>query len=161
MPGQSDQLRVRKAIVSARNNAYISLHSHHTRNDQINAPTGRLSTRYCLQAEGLEVFSQRPPTILTPVEEAGLVAYVVWLERSGFPADKRQVEEAAREIRSRRGLENIDFSKHWYRRFRERHLELKKTFIKAVDKSHKSFEAADIEDVRTYFENLQHVILRY
>ncbi|KAH6874594.1 hypothetical protein B0T10DRAFT_205468, partial [Thelonectria olida] len=38
------------------------------------------------------------PSLLTPHEDAGLVAYIVWLERSGFPAEKSQVEEAIMEL---------------------------------------------------------------
>ncbi|KAJ3455747.1 hypothetical protein MRS44_017229 [Fusarium solani] len=175
MPGQTDQLRARKAIAAAHSNA--SRFTRTARGITKSTPhrTGSLrdiaSKASCSKSLVGKVLSSssspletrqrgRPPT-LTPVEEAGLVSYIVWLERSGFPADKRQVEEAAREIRARRGLDNVDFSKHWYRRFRERHLELKKSFIKAVDKSRKSFEASDIEDVKTYFENLQHIILNY
>lgn len=173
--GQSDQLRARKAIINARDNAQRFTRT--TRGITKSTPqqpgpvrdiasktkVSKSLVREVLNSSSspLETSKRRRPNTLTPVEEAGLVAYIVWLERSGFPADKRQVEEAAMEIRSRQGVENVNFSKHWYRRFRERHPELKKTFIKAVDKSRKSFEASDIEDVIAYFENFQHVILHY
>ena len=110
MPGQTDQLRARKAIAAAHSNA--SRFTRTARGITKSTPhrTGSLrdiaSKASCSKSLVGKVLSSssspletrqrgRPPT-LTPVEEVGLVSYIVWLERSGFPADKRQVEDAAR-----------------------------------------------------------------
>lgn len=95
------------------------------------------------------------PRLISAEEEAGLVAYVVWLKRSGFPAEKSQVEEAARELRLSRGLSDDLPGKGWHPRFRQRHEELKKSKVKPVEKARKSFENHDIEDVKTFFSSLK------
>jgi hypothetical protein len=97
------------------------------------------------------------PRLISAEEEAGLVAYVVWLERSGFPAEKSQVEEAAREFRLSRGLSDDLPGRGWYPRFRQRHEELKKSKVKPVEKARKSFENHDVEDVKTFFSSLKEV----
>ncbi|KAJ3453340.1 hypothetical protein MRS44_017587 [Fusarium solani] len=99
----------------------------------------------------------RPP-LITREEEAALVAHVVWLERSGFPAERAQVEEAAREFRLSRGFPDSPFNKNWYAQFRSRHQELTTSYIKAVDKARKSYENNDIQNTETFFDNLKSTV---
>ncbi|KIL95615.1 hypothetical protein FAVG1_00352 [Fusarium avenaceum] len=43
-----------------------------------------------------------PPRLLTDDDEEGVVAFVIWRKRSGEPASKKEVEEAANTIRRHR-----------------------------------------------------------
>ncbi|KAH6883580.1 hypothetical protein B0T10DRAFT_494495 [Thelonectria olida] len=49
----------------------------------------------------------------------------------------------------------------WYPRFREQHKELKKTFLKAVSKARKSFEASNVDNLNQFFGNLGEVMKEY
>jgi hypothetical protein len=75
------------------------------------------------------------PRCISDAEDAALVAFVTWLERSGFPAEKKQIEEAAMEFIRMRNPQAPWVSKMWYSRWRAQHPELKKSYIKAVDKA--------------------------
>ncbi|KAM5353234.1 hypothetical protein ACJZ2D_016869 [Fusarium nematophilum] len=152
MPRVSGQLRNREAVATARRNA--------NRFTRSNRNAGKGNTQ---PGSIRDIASKLKLTtwLISAGEEAGLVAYIVWLERSGFPAEKSQVEEAAKEFRLSRGLTDAGFGHNWYSRFRERHLELKKSRIKAVDKARKSFENHDVEDVKTFFSNLKEVHKEY
>ncbi|KAM5353285.1 hypothetical protein ACJZ2D_016817 [Fusarium nematophilum] len=141
-------LRLKETAEAVRNNA-----KRFTRSSRNNTKTpSRQAGSYRDVAEKLKISvgklqrldSKEPPgkrwrpRLVSEAEEAGLVAYVVWLERSGFPAERSQVEEAAREFRLSRGYPNTPFNKNWYSRFRQRHEELKVSHIKAVDKARKA-----------------------
>lgn len=101
------------------------------------------------------------PATLTPSEDAAVAAYVVWMEKSGFPAEKSQVEEAALGFLTARNIPNAKINKMWYPRFRRRHHELRKSFLKAVDRARKAFEASDVEDITKFFSGLQDIIYQY
>ncbi|KAH7111231.1 hypothetical protein EDB81DRAFT_894501 [Dactylonectria macrodidyma] len=49
-------------------------------------------------------------------------------------------------------------TKNWYPRFYQHHPELRKTFLKAVDKAQKAFEASDLKDINTFFSDLKDMI---
>ncbi|KAH6972514.1 hypothetical protein BKA56DRAFT_677464 [Ilyonectria sp. MPI-CAGE-AT-0026] len=49
----------------------------------------------------------------------------------------------------------------WYPQFRERYPKLRKSFLKAVDRARKSFEASDIKDITKFFSGLQDIIYQY
>lgn len=63
------------------------------------------------------------PRQLTDDDE-GVVAFVVWRTRSGEPASKKEVEEAANTIRRHRDPHAKPVGRMWYRRFREAHREI-------------------------------------
>lgn len=98
------------------------------------------------------------PTLLTPAEGDAIAAYVWWMERAGFPASKPQVEAAANSFRLQRDPESTPVSKAWYPQFRKDHPELRGSFLKAVEKSRKSFESTDIADMTTFFKDLEELI---
>lgn len=68
-------------------------------------------------------------------EEEAVVAFVIWMERSGFPATKAEIEAAANILRLRRDPLAQPLSKMWHPRFRQDHPELQKTFLKSMYKS--------------------------
>lgn len=51
------------------------------------------------------------PSLLTASEESALVAYLIWWERSGFAAEKSQIEETALQFLHSRGVEKDHISK--------------------------------------------------
>ena len=51
------------------------------------------------------------PATLTHSEEAAVAAYVMWMEKSGFPAEKSQVEEAALSFLTARNIPNAKIGK--------------------------------------------------
>ncbi|KAM0245825.1 hypothetical protein ACHAP5_005144 [Fusarium lateritium] len=63
------------------------------------------------------------PKQLTDEEEEGVVAFVIWRKRSGEPASKKEVEEAANTIRRRRDPDAKPVGRMWYSRFRDAHRE--------------------------------------
>jgi hypothetical protein len=88
------------------------------------------------------------PRILTDEEEEAIVAFVMWMERSGLPACKGEVEDAANTLRLRRNPDAQPVSRMWYRRFRDDHPELDKSILKSLDKSREAWEVAGIDDVK-------------
>lgn len=80
------------------------------------------------------------------------------MERAGFPASKKQVEDAANTLRRQRDPEATPLSKFWYTEFRQDHPQLRHTFLKAIEKSRKSFEASGIADVVTFFKDLEELV---
>lgn len=158
-------LRVSKAVRSARDNAKRFTRS--TRKAASTTKTKPGSYRDIAKKEKVSVGTAhraatvkspakrgRPP-LVTAEEEAGLVAYVIWLERSGFPAERAQVEEAAREFRLSMAFPNSPFNKNWYSQFRKRHLELKTSYTKALEKARKPYENNDCQNTETFFERLK------
>ncbi|KAF5266817.1 hypothetical protein FOXYS1_2335, partial [Fusarium oxysporum] len=94
------------------------------------------------------------PRSLTDEEEEAIVAFVIWMEKSGFPASKPEIEDAANTLRRRRDPEAKPVGHSWYRRFCKDHPELQKTFFKAVEKSRESWEAGGTTDLKNWFEQL-------
>ncbi|KAM4067406.1 DDE superfamily endonuclease [Hirsutella rhossiliensis] len=101
------------------------------------------------------------PRLLSNEEDSALAAYVCWLQKSGFPASKQQVEAAALELLRRRNPNCQPPSKHWYRRWLDDHPELRVTYIKAVERSRKSFEAGDVCHVESFFKRLSEIITNH
>ncbi|KAJ3471937.1 hypothetical protein MRS44_002036 [Fusarium solani] len=64
------------------------------------------------------------PRVLTDEEDEAIVAFVIWMERSGFPASKPEIEDAAITLRQRRNPDADPVSKMWYARFRDDYPEL-------------------------------------
>ncbi|KAF6517714.1 hypothetical protein HZS61_003275 [Fusarium oxysporum f. sp. conglutinans] len=100
------------------------------------------------------------PRILTDEEEEAIVAFVMWMERSGLPACKGEIEEAANTLRLRRNPDAQPVSRMWYRRFRDDHPELDKSILKSLDKSREAWEVAGIDDVKEWFKRLTEVITK-
>ncbi|KAJ4215598.1 hypothetical protein NW757_14890 [Fusarium falciforme] len=75
------------------------------------------------------------PRVLTDEEDEAIVAFVIWMERSGFPASKPEIEDAATTLRQRRNPDADPVSKMWYARFRDDHPELEQAFLKAAEQS--------------------------
>ncbi|KAM4061737.1 DDE superfamily endonuclease [Hirsutella rhossiliensis] len=78
--------------------------------------------------------------LLSDDEDDAIAAYVTWLQRSGFPASKIQVESAALTLLQR---------------------QLRTTYLKAVEKSRKVFEANDVSYVEKFFSRLKEIISSY
>ncbi|OBS15817.1 hypothetical protein FPOA_13410 [Fusarium poae] len=100
------------------------------------------------------------PRILTDEEEEAIVAFVMWMERSGLPACKGEVEDAANTLRLRRNPDAQPVSRIWYRRFRDDHPELDKSILKSLDKSREAWEVAGIDDVKEWFKRLAELITK-
>lgn len=98
------------------------------------------------------------PKVLTEEEEEAIVAFVIWMERSGLPACKVEVEDAANELIRRRNPDAKPVSRMWYRRFREDHPELEKSILKTIEKSREAWEMAGIDDVKEWYRRLAEVI---
>ncbi|KAH7146017.1 hypothetical protein EDB81DRAFT_794223 [Dactylonectria macrodidyma] len=124
-------------------------------------PASRETIRKIINSASTSHSSPLPrgrPALLTAAEDAALAAFILWMEKSGFAAEKSQVEEAALGFLHARGSEKTEISRNWYPRFREPHPELRKTFLKAVDKARKAFEASDLKDINNFFSDLKEVI---
>ncbi|RKL34409.1 hypothetical protein BFJ70_g8365 [Fusarium oxysporum] len=98
------------------------------------------------------------PRMLTDEEEEAIVAYVEWMEKTGLPASKGEIEEAATTIRRRRDPEANVVHKQWYSRFCDDHPELATAFLKAKERSRMEYEEAGIEDTKQWFKELSAVI---
>ncbi|XP_044715037.1 DDE superfamily endonuclease domain-containing protein [Hirsutella rhossiliensis] len=94
-------------------------------------------------------------------EDDALVAYVLWLQKSGFPASKHQIEAAALKFIYRRDPYRQPPSNHWYSRWLKDHPELRVTYLKAVERSRKTFEASDVCHVENFFKRLSEIITTY
>lgn len=98
------------------------------------------------------------PRVLTDEEDEAIVAFVIWMERSGFPASKPEIEDAATTLRQRRNPDADPVSKMWYARFRDNHPELEQAFLKAAEQSRESWEAGGLDDLKQWFKNLTETI---
>ncbi|KAG7408735.1 hypothetical protein Forpe1208_v012163 [Fusarium oxysporum f. sp. rapae] len=101
------------------------------------------------------------PRVLTDEEEEAIVAFVIWMERSGFPASKPEIEDAATTLRQRRNPDADPVSKMWYSRFRDDHPELEQAFLKAAEQSRESWEAGGLHDLQQWFKHLTETIRSY
>lgn len=98
------------------------------------------------------------PRLLTDEEEEAIVAFVIWMERSGFPASKPEIEDAATTLLQRRNPDARPVSKMWYTRFRGDHPELEQAFLKATEQSRESWEAGGLHDLKQWFKQLAEAI---
>lgn len=120
-----------------------------------------------LEAANATDFNELPspaigrPRILTEEEDEAIVAFIIWMERSGRPASKGEIEDAANTLRLRRDPEAKPVSRMWYPRFREDHPELEKAFLKAAEKSRESWEAGSLADLKEWFKQLTEAIMNH
>lgn len=98
------------------------------------------------------------PRALTDDEDEALVAFVVRMQSTGFPATKAEIEDAANSFRKRRDPDAAPVSKMWYSRWRDDHPELQKTYLKAVESSRNAWELGGITDVNDFFDRLEHAV---
>ncbi|KAI8416479.1 hypothetical protein FOFC_02789 [Fusarium oxysporum] len=101
------------------------------------------------------------PRLLTEEEEEAIVAFVIWMQRSGLPASKYEVEDAANTLRCRRDPEARPVSRMWYRRFCDDHPELDKSILKAKEAARVEYEEAGVEETKQWFQRLTEVITNY
>ncbi|RKK60603.1 hypothetical protein BFJ69_g17208 [Fusarium oxysporum] len=101
------------------------------------------------------------PRLLTEEEEEAIVAFVIWMQRSGLPASKYEVEDAANTLRRRRDPEARPVSRMWYRRFCDDHPELDKSILKAKEAARVEYEEAGVEETKQWFQRLTEVITNY
>ncbi|KJZ67929.1 hypothetical protein HIM_12682 [Hirsutella minnesotensis 3608] len=98
------------------------------------------------------------PRHLDEAEDDSLVAYVVWLQRGGFPATKLQLENACNSLRRARDASCAPVSRHWYKRWLLDHPELRPSYVKAVETSRKSWESSNVSAVEHFFERLATIV---
>ncbi|KAJ3453402.1 hypothetical protein MRS44_017649 [Fusarium solani] len=101
------------------------------------------------------------PRLLTDEEEEAIVAFVIWMERSGFPASKPEIEDAATTLLQRRNPDASPVSKMWCARFRDDHPEHEQALLKATEKSRESWEASGLHDLKQWFKQLTKAIRKY
>ncbi|KAG4273458.1 hypothetical protein FPRO04_09581 [Fusarium proliferatum] len=82
-----------------------------------------------------------------------------WMEKTGLPASKGEIEEAATTLRLHRSPDAKPVHKTWYSRFRDDHPELDTTFLKAKEQSRTAYEEAGVEDTKQWFKQLAEVIM--
>ncbi|KAK2670199.1 hypothetical protein RAB80_014390 [Fusarium oxysporum f. sp. vasinfectum] len=88
-----------------------------------------------------------------------VIAYIMWLERSGFPCNQQLIEEAANELRASRTPPAAPVGDGWYRRFLQDNPQLqKKKLVRAFDRERAGFEAGDIADLEQFYANLGVVV---
>ncbi|KAM4063694.1 glycosyl hydrolases family 18 domain-containing protein [Hirsutella rhossiliensis] len=90
-----------------------------------------------------------------------LVAYVQWMERTGMPATREQLEAVANAIRMRRDPNARPVSSSWLDNWRGSHPAIAKTYLKAVERARKSFEAHGVEEVEFFYSKLREIITSY
>ncbi|KAG7417248.1 hypothetical protein Forpe1208_v004195 [Fusarium oxysporum f. sp. rapae] len=66
------------------------------------------------------------PRNLDEAEERAVIAYIMWLERAGFPCNQLLIEEAANTLRASRTPPAPPVGESWYRRFLDDNLQLQK-----------------------------------
>ncbi|XP_044716504.1 DDE superfamily endonuclease domain-containing protein [Hirsutella rhossiliensis] len=81
--------------------------------------------------------------------------------RKAASSGKEQLEAAANTIRQRRDPSSRPMSQNWLAGWRQSHPEVKKTYLKAVERARKSFEAQSVEEVNDFFSNLDETIKKF
>ncbi|KAG5755687.1 hypothetical protein H9Q69_001353 [Fusarium xylarioides] len=121
----------------------------------------KLEAANSLSAEDLPDDRGGRPRLLTEAEEEAIVAFVMWMQRSGLPASKYEVEDAANMLRRRRDPDAKPVSRMWYRRFCDDHPELDKSILKAKEASRVEYEEAGVEETKQWFQRLTEVITNF
>ncbi|RYC81247.1 hypothetical protein BFJ63_vAg15869, partial [Fusarium oxysporum f. sp. narcissi] len=99
------------------------------------------------------------PRNLDEAEERAVTAYIMWLERAGFPCNQLLIEEAANTLRALRTPPEGPVGNGWYRRFLADNPQLqKKKLVRAFDRERAGFEAGDINDLQEFYTNLGVVV---
>ncbi|KAG7403395.1 hypothetical protein Forpe1208_v016484 [Fusarium oxysporum f. sp. rapae] len=101
------------------------------------------------------------PRLLSDAEEEAIVCFIIWMQKSGLPASKGEIEDAANTIRSRRDPHAQPVSRMWYRRFRDDHPELDTSILKSKEAARYEYEEAGVEETKQWFKRLSEVITRY
>ncbi|KJZ70611.1 hypothetical protein HIM_09999 [Hirsutella minnesotensis 3608] len=97
------------------------------------------------------------PRHLDEAEDDALVAYVVWLQRGGFPATRLQLENGCNSLRRARDASCAPVPRHWYKRWLLDHPELRPSYVRAVEKSRKSWVSSDVAAVK-HFKRLATIV---
>ncbi|PCD21933.1 hypothetical protein AU210_015736 [Fusarium oxysporum f. sp. radicis-cucumerinum] len=121
----------------------------------------KLEAANTLRVEDLPDQQGGRPRLLTEEEEEAIVAFVIWMQRSGLPASKYEVEDAANTLRRRRDPDAKPVSRMWYRRFCDDHPELDKSILKAKEAFRVEYEEAGVEETKQWFQRLSEVITNY
>ncbi|XP_044715243.1 uncharacterized protein HRG_11220 [Hirsutella rhossiliensis] len=98
------------------------------------------------------------PRLLSDDEDDAVAAYVTWLQRSGFPATRQQVQAVALTLLQRRDPNARAPGRHWYNAWIDAHPELRVTTIKAVERARKTFEASDVCYIEAFFQRLEDIV---
>ncbi|KAF6518245.1 hypothetical protein HZS61_002323 [Fusarium oxysporum f. sp. conglutinans] len=101
------------------------------------------------------------PRLLSDAEEEAIVCFIIWMQKSGLPASKGEIEDAANTIRSRRDPHAQPVSRMSYRRFRDDHPELDTSILKSKEAARYEYEEAGVEETKQWFKRLSEVITRY
>ncbi|RKK63891.1 hypothetical protein BFJ69_g16819 [Fusarium oxysporum] len=101
------------------------------------------------------------PRLLSDAEEEAIVCFIIWMQKSGLPASKGEIEDAANTIRSRRNPHAQPVSRMWYRRFRDDHPGLDTSILKSKEAARYEYEEAGVEETKQWFKRLSEVITRY
>jgi hypothetical protein len=101
------------------------------------------------------------PRLLLDDEEEAIVCFIIWMQKSGLPAAKNEIEDAADTIRRRRDPNAPPVSRMWYRRFRDDHPELDISILKSKEAARYEYEEAGVEETKQWFKRLSEVITRY
>lgn len=101
------------------------------------------------------------PRLLTDDEDEAIVAFVLWLQRTGLPASKFEVVDAANTLRSRRDPNAQPVSRSWYSRFLKDHPQLQKARLRPVEASRRGFEESEMQETQEFFEQLAKTIKEF
>ncbi|KAF5671128.1 hypothetical protein FDENT_11012 [Fusarium denticulatum] len=80
------------------------------------------------------------PRNLDEAEERAVVAYIVWLERAGFPCNQQLIEAAVNDLRASRTPPEGPLQK--------------KKLVRAFDRDRAGFEAGDISNLEQFYTDL-------
>ncbi|CEI63597.1 hypothetical protein FVEN_g6728 [Fusarium venenatum] len=134
--------------------------------DASNGPKKAFTLRDAEQANTLD-FEQVPepnkgrPRLLSDDEEEAIVSSIIWMQKSGLPASKHEIEDAANIIRSRRDPDAVPVGRMWYRRFCDDHPELDRSILKSKEDARFKYNEAGVEETKQWFKRLTEAITRY
>ncbi|KAG6996923.1 hypothetical protein FocnCong_v014994 [Fusarium oxysporum f. sp. conglutinans] len=90
------------------------------------------------------------PRLFSEEEDEAIVCFIIWMQKSGVPASKAEIEDAANTIRSRRDPGAVPVGKMWYRRFRDDHPELDTSILKVKEAARFEYEEAGVEETKQW-----------
>jgi hypothetical protein len=91
-------------------------------------------------------------------EEIALIAFIQYLQLTGFPAQRETVVAAANQILQSRDPQALELSSTWYSRFKTRHPEVTKTTVRSLEVSRYSCEASGEKHIENFFENHRNAV---
>ncbi|CCE28413.1 uncharacterized protein CPUR_01888 [Claviceps purpurea 20.1] len=99
------------------------------------------------------------PKKLKDGETRAVIAYITWLEKSGFYASPALVEEAANTLRAQRTPPEPPVGVSWYRRFQANNPQLeKRRSIRAFSSDHAESDSGDIQELERFYTDLAQVV---